>query len=103
MDTSQLLLFLLAGWVLNLTPGPDVLYIISQSLRRGRKAGFAAVAGIFSAHGMVLRPKEDVIDKDFFPLFISSDYFLEFLCCHLICFAVFGDLFTKYFYEQFKF
>ena len=46
MDTSQLLLFLLAGWVLNLTPGPDVLYIISQSLRLGRKAGFAAVAGI---------------------------------------------------------
>ena len=26
---------------------------------------------------MVLRPKEDVIDKDFFPLFISSDYFLD--------------------------
>lgn len=46
MEPSQLLLFLLAGWVLNLTPGPDVLYIISQSLRRGRKAGFAAVAGI---------------------------------------------------------
>gem|GEM_PF-6636147 len=34
-------------------------------------------ARIFSAHGMVLRPKEDVIDKDFFPLFISSDYFLD--------------------------
>lgn len=46
MEPSQLLLFLLAGWVLNLTPGPDVLYIISQSLRRGRQAGFAAVAGI---------------------------------------------------------
>lgn len=26
---------------------------------------------------MVLRPKEEVIDKDFFPLFISSDYFLD--------------------------
>ena len=26
---------------------------------------------------MVLRPKEDVIDKDFFPLFIKSDYFLD--------------------------
>lgn len=46
MEPSQLLLFLLAGWVLNLTPGPDVLYIISQSLRRGRQAGLAAVAGI---------------------------------------------------------
>lgn len=46
MESSQLLLFLLAGWVLNLTPGPDVLYILSQSLRRGRKAGFVAMAGI---------------------------------------------------------
>ena len=33
--------------------------------------------GIFSAHGMVLRPKEEVIDRAFFPLFISSDYFLD--------------------------
>lgn len=32
---------------------------------------------VFSAHGMVLRPKEDVIEKDFFPLFIKSDYFLD--------------------------
>jgi len=42
----QLLLFMLAGWLLNLTPGPDVLYIISRALRGGRRAGFAAVAGI---------------------------------------------------------
>ena len=33
--------------------------------------------GIFSAHGMVLRPKEDVICKDFLPFFISSDTFLN--------------------------
>ena len=33
--------------------------------------------GIFSAHGMVLRPNVEVIDPDFFPLFISSDYFLD--------------------------
>ncbi len=46
IEPSQLLLFMLAGWVLNLTPGPDVLYIISRSLRGGRRAGFAAVAGI---------------------------------------------------------
>ena len=36
-----------------------------------------AFDGIFSAHGMVLRPNENVIDKDFFPFFISSDYFLD--------------------------
>ena len=29
----------------------------------------------FFAHGMVLQPREDVIDKEFFPLFIASDYF----------------------------
>lgn len=46
IEPSQLLLFMLAGWVLNLTPGPDVLYIISRSLRGGRRTGFAAVAGI---------------------------------------------------------
>ncbi len=46
IEPSQLLLFMIAGWVLNLTPGPDVLYIISRALRGGRRAGFAAVAGI---------------------------------------------------------
>ena len=42
-----------------------------------RKVAIAPFDGIFSAHGMVLRPKTDVIDADFFPLFISSDTFME--------------------------
>ena len=42
-----------------------------------RRAAVAPHDGIFSAHGMVLRPHEDVIDKDFFPLFIASDYFFD--------------------------
>lgn len=42
-----------------------------------RKVGIAPFDGIFSAHGMVLRPKENVIDKDYFPFFISSDQFME--------------------------
>ena len=45
-DTSQLLLFIAAGWLLNLTPGPDVLYIVSNSLRSGAKAGVVAGLGI---------------------------------------------------------
>lgn len=48
--------------------------------RRGafqRKVAIAPIDGIFSAHGMVLRPKEDVVDKDFFPMFISSDEFIS--------------------------
>ena len=46
MPTHQLLLFVAAGWLLNLTPGPDVLYIVSQSLRSGARAGIVAGLGI---------------------------------------------------------
>lgn len=45
-DAQHLLLFMLAGWLLNLTPGPDVLYIVSSSLRAGAKAGLVAGLGI---------------------------------------------------------
>ena len=39
-------LFILAGWLLNLTPGPDVLYIVSCALRSGARAGVVAALGI---------------------------------------------------------
>ena len=42
-----------------------------------KKVGIAPFDGIFSAHGMVLRPNEKVITKEYFPIFISSDYFLD--------------------------
>ncbi len=45
-DLPQLLLFIAAGWLLNLTPGPDVLYIVSHSLRSGARAGIVAGLGI---------------------------------------------------------
>ena len=45
-DTHQLLLFVVAGWLLNLTPGPDVLYIVTNALRGGARAGIAAGLGI---------------------------------------------------------
>ena len=45
-DVQHLLLFVVAGWLLNLTPGPDVLYIVSNSLRSGAKAGLVAGLGI---------------------------------------------------------
>ena len=35
-----------AGLLLNLTPGPDVLFIVSQSLRGGVRAGLVAAWGI---------------------------------------------------------
>ena len=46
MPTDQLLLFIGAGILLNLTPGPDVLYIVSHALRSGARAGVAAALGI---------------------------------------------------------
>lgn len=47
-DLPQLLLFIVAGWLLNLTPGPDVLYIVNHSLRGGVRVGMVAALGIFA-------------------------------------------------------
>ncbi|MBA4328365.1 MAG: lysine transporter LysE [Polaromonas sp.] len=45
-DFQHLLLFIAAGWLLNLTPGPDVLYIVTNALRSGVRAGMVAGLGI---------------------------------------------------------
>ena len=45
-DSHQLLMFIAAGWLLNLTPGPDVLYIVSNALKSGTRAGIVAGLGI---------------------------------------------------------
>ena len=39
-------LFLIAGVLLNLTPGPDTLYILGRSVAQGREAGVASAFGI---------------------------------------------------------
>ena len=39
-------LFVLAGWALNLTPGPDVFYMVTHALKSGWRAGAVAAAGI---------------------------------------------------------
>lgn len=46
MPIDQLLLFVAAGLLLNLTPGPDVLYIVSNALRGGARVGMVAALGI---------------------------------------------------------
>ena len=47
--------FLSAAIVLNLAPGPDIAFILGQTVRGGRKTGFAAMAGIWTgAFGHVL-------------------------------------------------
>ena len=53
----------------------DVLFGKRRAYQK--KVAIAPFDGIFSAHGMVLRPRTDVITTEFFPLFIASDYFLD--------------------------
>jgi threonine/homoserine/homoserine lactone efflux protein len=45
-DAHSLLLFLAAGLALNLTPGPDMLYVAARSASEGRAAGVASALGI---------------------------------------------------------
>ncbi|HEY2981373.1 MAG TPA: LysE family translocator [Anaerolineales bacterium] len=46
IDPNNLLLFMAAGLALNLTPGPDMLYVIARSVGQGRAAGIASAFGI---------------------------------------------------------
>jgi threonine/homoserine/homoserine lactone efflux protein len=46
MPLDQLLLFIAAGLLLNLTPGPDVLYVVTHALRSGARVGIVAALGI---------------------------------------------------------
>jgi len=45
-DAHSLLLFAGAGLLLNLTPGPDLLYILGRSMSQGRSAGVLSALGI---------------------------------------------------------
>jgi threonine/homoserine/homoserine lactone efflux protein len=45
-DPSRLALFVGAALLLLVVPGPSVLYIVTQSVSHGRRAGMASVAGI---------------------------------------------------------
>ena len=70
-------------WGADVAPIGDKLVMRKGDVLFGRrrayqkKVAIAPFDGIFSAHGMVLRPIESVISKEFFPFFISSDYFLD--------------------------
>lgn len=80
LDTNSLFV---SRWGSEVTPVGEKLLMKKGDILFGkrrayqRKVGIAPFDGIFSAHGMVLRPKEDVMDKDYFPFFISSDQFME--------------------------
>ena len=46
MGTHDLLLFIFSGLLLNVTPGPDTLYIVGRSSTQGLRAGATAALGI---------------------------------------------------------
>jgi threonine/homoserine/homoserine lactone efflux protein len=45
---QELLLFILAALILVITPGPNMIYLISRSITQGREAGLISLAGIIS-------------------------------------------------------
>jgi threonine/homoserine/homoserine lactone efflux protein len=46
-DKAAFLTFLFAAFMLNIAPGPDMLYVIGRSVGQGRKAGIVSSLGIF--------------------------------------------------------
>ncbi|NGQ93774.1 LysE family translocator [Brevibacillus sp. SYP-B805] len=48
MDVSHVAYFLAACVLLTLMPGPDILFVIMQSISQGRKAGIATALGLCS-------------------------------------------------------
>lgn len=44
--TDNLILFIIAALTLNLTPGPDILFVITPSVAEGKKSGIASSLGI---------------------------------------------------------
>ncbi|MGH9529404.1 MAG: LysE family translocator [Terriglobales bacterium] len=47
-DKSAFITFLVASCLLNLAPGPDMLYVMGRSIGQGRKAGIVSALGIFA-------------------------------------------------------
>ncbi|MCD0469951.1 LysE family translocator [Flavobacterium sp. JAS] len=43
---NEILLFSLAAFVLVISPGPNMLYLISRSITQGKKAGIISLAGV---------------------------------------------------------
>jgi threonine/homoserine/homoserine lactone efflux protein len=46
---QELLVFALAAFVLVISPGPNMIYLISRSITQGRRAGFISLLGVMCA------------------------------------------------------
>jgi threonine/homoserine/homoserine lactone efflux protein len=63
MEWSNLALFIATSWILIITPGPDMIYVITRGISQGRKAGVVSAVGvtigilvhtIFAAFGLAI-------------------------------------------------
>ena len=61
MDFDVLFLFLITSITLTLSPGPDILYVLSQSISNGFKSGFSVSLGLVS--GLCLLYTSDAADE----------------------------------------
>jgi threonine/homoserine/homoserine lactone efflux protein len=46
VDVENFAIFFAASWILIITPGPDMLYVITRGISQGRKAGVISAIGI---------------------------------------------------------
>jgi threonine/homoserine/homoserine lactone efflux protein len=46
VEYSQLIYFIAASVALTLLPGPDILFVVTQSISQGKKAGIATASGL---------------------------------------------------------
>jgi len=44
--SSYWVLFLSAAILLNIAPGPDMIYLISKTMSQGKRVGFASILGL---------------------------------------------------------
>ena len=46
IDVSHFMLFAAASWILIVTPGPDMIYVITRGICHGQKAGMISAVGV---------------------------------------------------------
>lgn len=46
VEVSSLIYFITVSMLLTIAPGPDILYVITQSITQGKKAGIATASGL---------------------------------------------------------
>ncbi len=46
MEWQDIALFFAASWMLIVTPGPDIVYVVTRGISQGRKAGVVSAVGV---------------------------------------------------------